>query len=92
MQKQYNTSKTHHQLLDVVPELNDEETIKAIHHALNSVYEKYDRNKVTFTWLEQEKLTTKTLFFKCVFILTGFLNNGKTYVWRSWRSFNNFSQ
>ena len=54
--------------------------------------EKYDRNKVTFNWLEQEKLTTKTLFFKCVFFLTGFLNNGKTYVWRSWRSFNNFSQ
>ena len=92
MKKQYNTSKTHHQLLDVVPELNDEETIKAIQFALNSVYKKYDRNEITFNRLAEEKLKTKTLFFRCVFFLTGFLNTGKTYAWRSWRSFNNFSQ
>lgn len=92
MQKQYNTSKTHHQLLDVVPELNDEETIKAIQYALNSVYKKYDRNKVTFNWLEKEKLKTKTVFFRGVFFLIWFLSAAKTYACRSWRSFNNFSQ
>lgn len=92
MESNFKKSRTHSKMGELLPKLTDEEKIKAIHHALNSVYEKYDRNKVTFNWLEQEKLTTKTLFFKCVFFLTGFLNNGKTYVWRSWRSFNNFSQ
>lgn len=92
MESNFKKSRTHPKMHELLPKLNDEETIKAIHHALNPVYEKYDKNKVTFNWLEKEKFTTKTLFFKCVFFLTGFLNTGKTYVWRSWRSFNNFSQ
>ena len=92
MESDFKKIRTNSKMHDLLPKLTDEEKIKAIHYALNSVYKKYDRNKVTFNWLEKKKLKTKTVFFKSVFFLTWFLSAAKTYAWRSWRSFNNFSQ